>query len=136
MPRFYREAPVNAIWEGSGNVIALDILRTFQKEPAALDAYFAELSPARGSHPCFDRAFDTLFRAMRRGTPEADARYVAEMMALALAAALLFRNNSEAVASGFCDVRLSAETRGLNYGASGARIDANAIIERQTGARQ
>ncbi|MGA9267641.1 MAG: hypothetical protein WBV79_14485, partial [Rhodomicrobium sp.] len=73
---------------------------------------------------------------MHRGTPEADARYVAEMMALALAAALLFRNNSEAVASGFCDVRLSAETRGLNYGASGARIDANAIIERQTGARQ
>jgi putative acyl-CoA dehydrogenase len=136
LPRFYREAPVNAIWEGSGNVIALDILRTFQKEPAALDAYFAELSPARGSHPCFDRAFDTLFRAMRRGTPEADARYVAEMMALALAAALLFRNSSEAVASGFCDVRLSAETRGLNYGASGARIDANAIIERQTGARQ
>jgi putative acyl-CoA dehydrogenase len=136
LPRFYREAPVNAIWEGSGNVIALDILRTFQKEPAALDAYFAELSPARGSHPCFDLTFDNLFRAARRDTPEADARYVAETMALALAAALLFRNSSEAVASGFCDVRLSAETRGLNYGASGARIDISAIIERQIGARQ
>ena len=131
LPRFYREAPVNAIWEGSGNVIALDILRTFQKEPASLDAYFAELAPARGSHPCFDRCFDELSRAVGKGTPEADARHVAETMALALAAALLFRHSPEAVASGFCDVRLSAETRGLNYGASRARIDMNAIIARQ-----
>ena len=134
MARYFRESPLNAIWEGSGNVIALDILRTFQKEPAALDDYFAELSPARGSHPCFDRCFEELSRAVGKGTPEADARHVAETMALALAAALLLRNSSEAVASGFCDVRLSAETRGLNYGASRARIDINGIIERQTGA--
>ena len=134
LPRFYREAPVNAIWEGSGNVIALDILRTFQKEPAALDAFFDELTPARGSHPCFDRSFEDLSHAVGKGTPEADARYIAETMALALAAALLLRNSPEAVASGFCDVRLSAEARGLNYGASRARIDLNAIIERQTGA--
>jgi len=132
MARYFRESPLNAIWEGSGNVIALDILRTFQKEPAALDAYFEELSPARGSHPCFDRSFEELSRAVGKGTPEADARYVAETMALALAAALLLRNSSEAVASGFCDVRLSAEMRGLYYGASRARIDMNAIIERQT----
>ena len=134
MARYFRESPLNAIWEGSGNVIALDILRTFQKEPAAFDAYFAELSPARGSHPCFDRCFEELSRVVGKGTPEADARYVAETMALALAAALLVRNSSEAVASGFCDVRLSAEMRGLNYGASRARIDMNAIVERQTGA--
>ena len=134
MARYFRESPLNAIWEGSGNVIALDILRTFQKEPAALDDYFAELSPARGSHPCFDRCFEELSRAVGKGTPEADARHVAETMALALAAALLLRNSSEAVASGFCDVRLSAEMRGLNYGASRARIDINGIIERQTGA--
>ena len=95
---------------------------------------------SRNCRPPADRirastaASTTLFRAVRKGTPEADARYVAETMALALAAALLFRNSSEAVASGFCDVRLSAETRGLNYGASRARIDVNAIIERQTGA--
>jgi putative acyl-CoA dehydrogenase len=134
MARYFRESPLNAIWEGSGNVIALDILRTFQKEPAALDTYFEELSPARGSHPCFDRSFEELSRAVGKGTPEADARHVAETMALTLAAALLFRNSSEAVASGFCEVRLSAETRGLNYGASRARVDMNAIIERQTGA--
>ncbi len=133
LPRFYREAPVNAIWEGSGNVIALDILRTFQKEPAALEAYFEELSPARGSHPCFDRAFEELSRAVGQSAPEADARFVAETMALALSAALLLRDGPEAVASGFCDARLGAQVRGLNYGASRARIDMTAIIERQTG---
>ncbi len=131
--RYFRESPLNAIWEGSGNVIALDILRTFQKEPAALEAYFAELLPARGSHPCFDRSFEDLSRAVGKGIPEADARHVAETMGLALAAALLFRSSSEAVAAGFCEVRLSAETRGLNYGASRARIDMNAVIERQAG---
>ena len=99
-----------------------------------MTTYFAELSPARGSHPCFDRCFEELSRAVGKGAPEADARHVAETMALALAAALLLRNSSEAVASGFCDVRLSAEMRGLNYGASRARIDINGIIERQTGA--
>ena len=67
MARYFRESPLNAIWEGSGNVIALDILRTFQKEPAALDAYFEELSPARGSHPCFDRSFEELHARSRQG---------------------------------------------------------------------
>ena len=78
MARYYREAPLNAIWEGSGNVIALDILRTLQKEPAALEAYFAELAPARGLHAGFDRSFEALSRAVRKGIPEADARHVAE----------------------------------------------------------
>ena len=64
MPRYYREAPVNAIWEGSGNVIALDILRTLHKEPAALAAYFAELEPARGLHPSFGRGFEALARTV------------------------------------------------------------------------
>ena len=67
LPRFYREAPVNAIWEGSGNVIALDILRAFQKEPAVLDAYFAELSPARGLHPCFRPLLRGPFPLRRQG---------------------------------------------------------------------
>ncbi len=134
LPRYYREAPVNAIWEGSGNVIALDILRTFQKEPAALDAYFAELAPARGAHPCFDRSFDYLTKAAHKATPECEARDIAETMALALQAALLLQHGApEDIASGFCDVRLSGEARGLNYGASRARFDVSAIIERQTG---
>jgi putative acyl-CoA dehydrogenase len=133
MARYFREAPLNAIWEGSGNVIALDILRTFHKEPAALEAYFAELSPARGSHPCFDRSFEYLSRSVGRGTPDADARHIAETMALALQAALLLRHGAPEVASGFCDVRLRGEGRAVNYGASRARIDMHAIIARQTG---
>jgi putative acyl-CoA dehydrogenase len=131
MARYFRESPVNAIWEGSGNVIALDILRTFQKQPAALEAYFEELAPARGSHPGFDRAFDCLYPSVRKGSLEADARQVAEAMALALQAALLARYSTPEVASGFCDVRLSPETRGIAYGASRVRIDVNAIIARQ-----
>ena len=131
MARYFRESPLNAIWEGSGNVIALDILRTFQKEPAALDAYFEELSPARGLHPFFDRGFEDLARAVGKGTPESDARFIAETMALSLAAALLLRNSPEAVAFGFCDNRLSHEMRGINYGASRARIDINAVLRRQ-----
>ncbi len=74
MPRYFRESPLNAIWEGSGNVIALDILRTFQKEPSALEAYFAELAPARGEHPCFDRSFDYLSARLRKGRAGSEAR--------------------------------------------------------------
>jgi putative acyl-CoA dehydrogenase len=130
LPRLYREAPVNAIWEGSGNVIALDILRTLAKDPAARDAYFAELAPARGSHPAFDRAFEALAGTLATGgASEAGARHVAETMALALQAALLLRYGAGEVASAYCDARLGE--RGVNFGAGGARIDAGAILARQ-----
>src|ERR1700742_643216 len=56
MPRLFREAPLNAIWEGSGNVIALDVLRTLRREPAALEAYVAEVETARGGNAALDRA--------------------------------------------------------------------------------
>jgi putative acyl-CoA dehydrogenase len=131
MPRYYREAPVNAIWEGSGNVIALDILRTLHKEPAALAAYFAELEPARGLHPSFGRGFEALARTVRKGVPEAGARAIAETMALALQAALLLRHGTPEVAAAFCELRLN-ESRGINYGASGAAIDADTLVARQT----
>ncbi len=129
LPRLYREAPVNAIWEGSGNVIALDILRTLAKDPAARDAYFAELATARGAHPAFDRAFEALAAALKGGASEAGARHIAETMALALQAALLLRHGAPEVASAYCDARLGE--RGLNFGAGPARIDAGAIIARQ-----
>lgn len=134
LARYFRESPVNAIWEGSGNVIALDILRTFYKEPAAVDAYFAELAPARGSHPAFDRSYDHLTRAVRkRMAPEADARHIAELMALTLQAALLWRHGASEIASGFCHVRLNSEVRGISYGGSCGHIDVNAVMARQTG---
>ncbi len=131
MPRYYREAPVNAIWEGSGNVIALDILRTLQKEPRALEAYLAELEPARGANATFARTFEALAGAVRKGVPEEGARHIAETMALALQAALLLRHGVPEVAAAFCELRLG-EGRGINYGAGGVAADAGAIIARQT----
>jgi putative acyl-CoA dehydrogenase len=133
LPRYYREAPVNAIWEGSGNVIALDILRTLAKDPASRDAYIAELAPARGAHPAFGRAFESLAAAFAKdAAPEAVARHIAETMALALQAALLLRHGAPEVASAYCDARLGE--RGLNFGAGAARIDAGAVIARQLAA--
>ncbi len=131
MPRYFRESPLNAIWEGSGNVIALDILRTLQKEPGALNAYLAELEPARGANAGFGRSFEALASAVRNGVPEAGARAIAETMALALQAALLLRHGAPEVASAFCELRLG-EGRSINYGAGAASVDTDAIIARQT----
>ncbi len=134
MPRLYREAPLNAIWEGSGNVIALDILRTLQKDPIALEGCLAELVPARGLHKLFDERFEQAAAAARKASiPEQAARHGAETMALMLQAALLLRHGAPAVAEAFCELRLSPE-RSINYGASAVSMDANAIIARQTGA--
>ncbi|MFZ0572724.1 MAG: acyl-CoA dehydrogenase family protein [Rhodomicrobium sp.] len=132
MARYFRESPLNAIWEGSGNVIALDILRTLQKEPKALEAYMAEIEPARCVHPGFDRSFEALSSDIRKGVAEAGARHVAESLALALQAALLLRHGTPEVASAFCELRLN-EGRSINYGANTAAIDTGAIIARQTG---
>jgi putative acyl-CoA dehydrogenase len=131
LARYYREAPLNAIWEGSGNVIALDILRTLQKDAKSLDAFFAELSPARGAHGNFDRSFDEIAGALRRGgVSEANARHVAETMALTLQAALLLRYGTPEAAAGFCELRLGGG-RAVNYGAASQAVDVNAILARQ-----
>ena len=113
-------------------MIALDILRTLQKDPKALEAYFAELEPARGAHPGFGRSFEALRRRRPQGSRGSGARHVAETMALALQAALLLRHGAPEVAAAFCALRL-ADGRSINYGASTAAIDADAIIARQTG---
>ncbi|MGO9983788.1 MAG: acyl-CoA dehydrogenase family protein [Rhodomicrobium sp.] len=131
MARYFRESPLNAIWEGSGNVIALDILRTLQKDPDALEVYFAELEPARGAQPSFDRHFEALSRTIRKGAGEAGARQASESMSLALQAALLLRHGTPEVASAFCELRLN-EGRGINYGAGAPVAGADAIIARQT----
>ncbi len=130
MARYFRESPLNAIWEGSGNVIALDILRTLQKEPKALEAYMAELEPARGVHAGFARNFEALSSAVRKGASEGGARHIAESMALTLQAALLLRHGTPEVASAFCELRLNGGS--VNYGAGNAAIDTGAIIARQT----
>ncbi|HEX6866181.1 MAG TPA: acyl-CoA dehydrogenase family protein, partial [Caulobacteraceae bacterium] len=84
LARLYREAPLNAIWEGSGNVIALDILRTFHKEPAALEAFAAEIADERAADARLDAAASELEARLAAGLGENQARWAAERMALVL----------------------------------------------------
>ena len=126
MPRLYREAPLNAIWEGSGNVIALDVMRTLGRAPEALEAFMAEL---RGADPALAERVGALFAG---GPPaEGDARHVAERMALALQAAVL-QEAPVAVSDAFRATRLGGAS--ATYGASGARVDVDAIMERAVAA--
>lgn len=134
LPRLFRESPLNAIWEGSGNVIALDILRTLAREPAARDAFFAELAKAKGADPRLDAAIDALAADLGKGLPpEAEARFVAERMALTLQAALLARHAPHAVADAFLATRLGGQG-GRSFGAFPAGLDIAAIVARQRAA--
>ncbi|MGC1302562.1 MAG: acyl-CoA dehydrogenase family protein [Caulobacteraceae bacterium] len=131
MPRLFREAPLNAIWEGSGNVIALDVLRTLRREPAALEAYVAEVETARGGNAALDRALAALRNAASQATGEMDARGLCERMALALQGALLVRYAPVSVADAFCARRFGPDG-GLSYGALPPGADIDAIVRRQT----
>jgi putative acyl-CoA dehydrogenase len=116
MPRLYRQAPLNGIWEGSGNVICLDILRTLKREPAALDAVMGEAEAARGTDRRLDRAVDRLKGELGDdGDSELRARTIAERMALVLQGALMVRHGPQAAADAFCASRL-AEDWGRAYG--------------------
>ena len=119
LPRLYRQAPLNSIWEGSGNIQCLDVLRALAREPAAVDALLAELDAASGA----DRDHDAMLPALReslRGTDEAGARLLVERLALALQAGVLLRAGSP-LAGAFCRSRLGGG-HGLAFGtlASGA----------------
>lgn len=131
MPRLFRESPLNAIWEGSGNVIALDILRTLAREPAALEAYAAEIAEARGADRRLDAAAQGLLDSLSRLPAEAEARFTAERMALVLQGALLVRNGPAAVADAFCATRLGDEG-GRSFGVLPRGADVEAIVARQT----
>ena len=116
MPRLYREAPVNAIWEGSGNVQCLDIARAIQRSPQTLEAYFAEVASVKGESATLDRHAAALKDDTRDLSDfETRARDLCDRLALVLQAAALIRAGSP-VAEAFCRSRL--ETRGAhNYGA-------------------
>lgn len=114
MPRLYRETPVNSIWEGSGNVMALDVLRAMQRDSDVLHALMAELEPARGRHAGYGRALDS-WLAMRGGDPgqaQAHARSIAAGLARLWQAALLIAHAPPEVADAFVQTRLAAP-RGL-----------------------
>ncbi len=128
MPRLYREAPVNAIWEGSGNVIALDVLRAIKREPESLDAFLDELEPARGADRRLDAAFNGLKDALA-APEERLARRLVEEMAVALQAALLVRHGPSEVADAFLASRLPGSARGV-YGALPAGPHLEPIVAR------
>src|SRR3954466_5587540 len=132
MPRIYREAPLNSIWEGSGNVNALDVLRALAKSPETLEAFFAEVELAAGADPRLD-AFVTSTRDEFADTDavETRARRIVEKLALSLQGSLLVRTAPPAVAAGFCASRLAGDG-GLVYGTLPAGVDTRAIVERHT----
>jgi putative acyl-CoA dehydrogenase len=131
MPRLFRESPLNSIWEGSGNVQCLDVLRAMVKSPASVEAFFAEVEEGAASEPRV-QAFTESLRHELPGdleTIEARARRVVEKMALALQASLLVRHGDEAVADAFCASRLSGDW-GQAFGTLPADTNFGRIIER------
>ncbi len=129
LPRLYREAPVNAIWEGSGNVVCLDVLRASVREPACLPALRAELRLARGGDRRLDAWVDALeVELARPEDAELRARRIVERLALALQAALLVQHAPHAVADAFCASRLG--DAGQGYGTLPASVDPGPILAR------
>ena len=129
MPRLYRETPLNSIWEGSGNVAALDALRAMAREPGSIDAFLDELSWAAGTDRRYDAALDGLKGALREEPAESGARRLVERMAVALQASLVLRYSPPAVADAFCASRLDGD-RGRAFGTLPTGVDAAAIVER------
>ena len=132
MPRLYREMPLSSIWEGSGNVMALDVLRALEREPHTLHAYFDEVREAAGADARLD-AFTETLRAEFTDLEaiETRARRIVERMALALQGSLLVRHAPAAVADAFCASRLAGDA-GLQYGTLPAGTDTDAIVARHT----
>ncbi len=131
MPLLYRDAPLNSIWEGSGNVAALDVLRAIGREPEGLPAFLAECDLAAGADHRLDHHLAEL-KADLAGLDPADAQFrarsIVERLAVALQASLLVRHAPPAVADAFCAGRL--DERGRVYGTLPKGVDAAAIVER------
>ena len=130
MPRLYREAPLNGIWEGSGNVISLDVLRALVKTPETFAAFFREVEQAAGADARLDRHIAATKDAFAEPeTLELRARRVVESMALALQGSLLVRHAPPAVADAFLASRLDGDA-GRAFGTLPAGTDFEAIIDR------
>jgi len=129
-PRLYREAPLNSLWEGAGNVNALDVLRVLEREPGVVEAYFAEIAGVRGA----DARLDAAVRALRReladpADAQSRARFIVERMALVLQAALVVRASPAFVADAFCASRLDGDW-GRCYGTLPHGANVAAIVDR------
>lgn len=129
LARRYREQPLMSIWEGSGNVISLDVLRAMATNPETVDAFMTEVAAASGVDPALDALTASLRDRLKGPVDQSQARRLTEDMALALQASLLWRHAPESVAMAFSASRLSSE-RGLTYGDLPDDVDAVAIMER------
>jgi putative acyl-CoA dehydrogenase len=130
LARIYRQMPLNSIWEGSGNVMCLDVLRAMGRSPESVEAFFGELDQARGG----DRRYDAFVDAIRTELTNFDAietraRRIVERMALAFQASVLIRHGDEAVKSAFCASRLGGD-HGYAFGTLPVGVDVERIIER------
>jgi putative acyl-CoA dehydrogenase len=131
MPRLFRESPVNSIWEGSGNVQCLDMLRAMHHNPGSVDAYMDEVQAAAGADRRLDRYVARLgSELVDPSAIEYRARSVVEKMALALQGSLLVRYGNPTVADAFCTARLGGDSSGLTFGALPRGVDCTAIIQR------
>lgn len=129
MARIYREAPLNSIWEGSGNIMCLDLLRAIAREPAGLAPLMDEISLARGGHKAFDGLCDRIGSRITDVADEYAARHAAAQLALGLQASLLLRHAPSAVADAFCAARLTGDA-GLCFGTLPRGHDTAAIVAR------
>ncbi|MFE2941972.1 acyl-CoA dehydrogenase family protein [Streptomyces sp. NPDC059255] len=130
MPRLLRESPLNSIWEGSGNVQALDVLRALQREPAALNAFLQEVGKARGADHRLDGAIKALLTELADlAGIEARARRLVERMALVLQGSLLVRWAPPEVADAFCASRLGGDW-GAAFGTLPHTLDLASVVER------
>jgi putative acyl-CoA dehydrogenase len=133
MPRLYREAPLYSIWEGSGNVICLDILRALTREPEAADALLHELKQSKGADTrltAYLANLETELAAQlksKSGPSESDARRLAEPLALALQATLVTEHGTPALADAFIASRL-ANDHGRNFGTLSNKVDVSSIL--------
>jgi putative acyl-CoA dehydrogenase len=121
--------PVNSIWEGSGNIMCLDVLRALSKSPEALPVLLAELETARGLNACYDAALSRLAaRLQSDAMQESSARTLACDLVLAMQAALLLRSSRSGVAEAFCENRLKGDASEV-FGAQRAPLRAAEILD-------
>jgi putative acyl-CoA dehydrogenase len=128
LPRIFRESPLNSIWEGSGTVNCLDVLRAIEREPDSLDAFLGEVRLAEGGNAHLDAALRAIDATVST-VDEAGARRLVERLALCLQGSLLVRHAPAAVADAFCATRLGGEG-GRGYGTLPPGVDAAPIVER------
>ncbi|HCY56804.1 MAG TPA: DNA alkylation response protein [Oceanicaulis sp.] len=128
LPRMFRQSPLNAIWEGSGNVIALDTLRALSRDPESREALLAHLARGKGQNAALDALIGRIEASLAGGIGEADARRFSEEAALALSALALMDAGLDAASDAFLARRIAGQSTTL--GAGNGRIDAEKLIER------